>query len=156
MRRARSSFRWEKTVTDSYQIYPVGFIRKKGQSVRIEIKKGFEEALLGLDQFSHIYVLYWFDKNDTPEKRSTLQVHPRGDKKNPLTGVFATHSPNRPNLIALVVCKILTIHGNLIQIDRIDAFDGTPVIDIKSFNPKIHETTDCRVPTWASRRVNSC
>lgn len=140
-------------MTVSYQIFPVGFVRKKGHSVTIDIQEGYEEALLGLDQFSHIYVLYWFDKNDTPEKRRILQVHPRGNKKNPLTGVFATHSPYRPNLIALDVCKILAINGHFIQIDQIDALDGTPVIDIKSFKPKSGDTADFKVPAWASPKI---
>ena len=67
----------------SYKIVPVGFVRKEGQSAFIEIQNKFEPALLGLDQFSHIYVLYWFHENDTPQRRSILQVHPRKDKRNP-------------------------------------------------------------------------
>lgn len=143
-------------MTASYQIFPVGIVRKKGRSVSIEVQKEFKDALLGLDQFSHIYVLYWFHKNDTPEKRSVLQVHPRGNKKNPLTGVFATHSPHRPNLIALTVCKIQAIENRVILIDGIDAIDGTPVVDIKSYNPKNEAGPPIRVPGWARSRNKSC
>lgn len=56
------------------------------------------DGLLGLEQWSPIWVFHWFDRNDTPAKRSVLQVHPRGNPDNPLTGVFATRSPVRPNL----------------------------------------------------------
>ncbi len=76
--------------------------------------------------------MYWFDRNDTPEKRSILQVHPQGDKKNPKRGVFATHSPVRPNLIAMTRCKIISVKGNVIEIESIDAFADTPVLDLKN------------------------
>lgn len=143
-------------MTDSYKIFPVGFIRKKGQTTRIEIQKKFRTALLGLDGFSHIYVIYWFHKNDTPQQRSVLQVHPRKDKRNPLTGVFATHSPERPNLVALTICRIVAIRENMIEIDRIDAIDGTPVIDIKSYNFKNEASPPFRVPDWARIGSESC
>jgi len=137
---------------NSFKIYPVGFIRKKDDTVLIEIDEKYNDALSGLKQFSHINVLYWFHENDTPDKRSVLQVNPRGNKKNPLTGVFATHSPLRPNLIALCLCKILSIDGTIIKIDKIDAFDGSPVIDIKSFFPTRLSMPDVRVPDWERKQ----
>jgi tRNA (Thr-GGU) A37 N-methylase len=77
-------------------------------------------------------VVYWFHLNDTPEKRAVLQVHPQGNKANPMRGVFATHSPVRPNLIAISRCKILAVKDNVVEIDSIDAFTGTPVLDLKN------------------------
>jgi tRNA (adenine37-N6)-methyltransferase len=139
-------------MTDNFQIFPVGFIRKKDATVLIEIDKKYNIALLGLEQFSHINVLYWFHQNDTPESRNTMQVHPCGIKTNPLTGVFATHSPHRPNLIALSLCKILSIDGTIIKIDKIDALDGSPVIDIKSFSPTKLSIPDVRVPDWERKQ----
>ena len=133
-------------MTESYCLKPVGIIRKRDELVRIEIYDEYRAALLGLDGFSHIYVLYWFHQNDTPENRKTLQVHPRKDPGNPLTGVFATHSPVRPNLIALTVCRIRSITGNLIEIEDIDALDGSPVIDIKCYIPA--EVSDVRLAEW--------
>jgi tRNA (adenine37-N6)-methyltransferase len=118
--------------TKALQVYPIGKVVKKDSRTLIVIDKKFEAGLLGMDRLSYITVLYWFDRNDTPEKRSILQVHPRGNMKNPLTGVFATHSPVRPNLIAVSRCKIISIKGYIIEIDDIDAFDGSPVIDLKS------------------------
>jgi tRNA-Thr(GGU) m(6)t(6)A37 methyltransferase TsaA len=130
---------------DLFEIFPVGFVKKKGGRVSIEIDGKYRDALLGLDQFSHIIVLSWFHENDTPTKRSTRKVHPRGDKTRPLRGVFATRSPIRPNLIALATCKILSIDGNIIYIDQIDAFDETPVIDIKPCTSKMDSMLDSRV-----------
>jgi tRNA-Thr(GGU) m(6)t(6)A37 methyltransferase TsaA len=133
----------------SYQIFPVGIVHKNEDQREIEIYADFSDALMGLDSFSHIIVLYWFHNNDTPKKRNTLQVHPRKNKKNPLTGVFGTHAPVRPNLIAISICKIQSITANRIRIDDIDAVDGTPVIDIKSYFPHKGPKTDIKLPDWA-------
>ena len=130
----------------SYSINPIGVVRKDDDGARIEIFDEYTDGLLGLEGFSHILVLYWFDQNDTPGKRRTLQVHPRKDPSNPLTGVFATHSPRRPNLIALTRCKIVAITGPIIEIEDIDAIDDSPVIDIKCYIPSEDEAV--RLPDW--------
>jgi tRNA-Thr(GGU) m(6)t(6)A37 methyltransferase TsaA len=135
-------------MNDQFDIIPVGMIHKKDQSVFIKIDEAYGDGLLGLDQFSHILVLAWFHENDTEEKRKTLLVHPRGDKANPLTGVFATRSPARPNLIALFTCEILSIEGNVIYVKDIDAIHGTPVIDIKPYIPRSDAVSGARVPWW--------
>jgi tRNA (adenine37-N6)-methyltransferase len=131
-----------------YKIFPIGFVLKEKETVRIEIDAEYTDALLGLDGFSHINVFYWFHQNDTPENRRVLQVHPRRDQKNPRTGVFATHSPLRPNLMACTLCKILSIKENTITIDDIDALDGSPVIDIKCYIPSTRSFSDLRLPDW--------
>ena len=133
-------------MSQSYYLNPVGVVKKENEKIWIEIYDEYNDALLGLDGFSHIYVLYWFHQNDTPEKRQTLQVHPRGDQQNPLTGVFATHSPLRPNPIALTLCKITAINGSQIEIEDIDAHDGSPVIDIKCYIPE--SIPNVRLPDW--------
>ena len=132
----------------SFCINPIGVVRKTDDGARIEIFDDFADGLLGLDGFSHILVFYWFDQNDTLEKRKTLQVHPRKDPRNPLTGVFATHSPMRPNLIALTRCKIMAITDHIIEIEAIDAIDGSPVIDIKCYIPGSPQESEVRVPEW--------
>ena len=135
-------------MVSEYRILPIGFIQKEKKKVWIEIDEKYTDALLGLDGFSHINVFYWFHQNDTPENRKMLQVHPRRDRKNPLTGVFATHSPRRPNLIACSLCKILSIQENTIFIDDIDALAGSPVIDIKCYIPGTRSFSDLRLPDW--------
>lgn len=131
-----------------YSIHPVGLIRKTEDSACIEIFEAYRDAMSGLEGFSHIHVLFWFHENDTPEHRCTLKVHPRNNPANPLTGVFATHSPRRPNLIGLTRCRITGIDGNRIAIEAIDARDGSPVIDIKCFIPDASPLADVRVPAW--------
>ena len=81
-----------------------------------------------------------------------LQVHPKGNPQNPLTGVFATRSPRRPNLIALTLCKVLAVKDNVVEIDKTDAFDGTPVLDIKPFLPGYDSVEDAKVPGWAKSK----
>jgi len=138
-------------MSENFQIFSIGVVKKTKQATAIEIYKKYEGALLGLHQFSHLIVCYWFHKNDTAEKRNILQVHPRGDQRNPLTGVFATRSPVRPNLIGISICKILSIDGNIIHIDKIDAFDGSPVIDLKPYIPRVDSIPDAHVPEWVGK-----
>jgi tRNA-Thr(GGU) m(6)t(6)A37 methyltransferase TsaA len=130
-----------------FSIIPIGVIRKTDDRTWIEIDELYKDALLGLEGFSHIHVMYWFHENDTPELRNTLQVHPRKNSANPLTGVFATHSPLRPNLIALTLCRILSIQGRTITVEGLDAKDGSPLIDIKCYIP-YDLTAAIQTPAW--------
>ncbi|MBE0545348.1 MAG: tRNA (N6-threonylcarbamoyladenosine(37)-N6)-methyltransferase TrmO [Verrucomicrobia bacterium] len=132
-----------------FKLFPIGAVEKKGEGVHLRIFDEYVDGLLGLEEWSHLNVFYWFDKNDTPHQRRMLRVHPRGNQENPLTGVFACRAPVRPNLIALSVCRILAIQGNRITVDDLDAFDGTPLLDLKPFIPPDAPTKDVRVPVWA-------
>jgi len=122
----------EQMATDAFTVYPIGTVSREDGHTYLVIDKRYLPALMGLEGFSHVTVLYWFHLNDTPEKRAVLQVHPQGKKENPMRGVFATHSPMRPNLIAISRCKILSVKDNVIEVESIDAFDKTPIIDLKS------------------------
>ncbi|MBI5779945.1 MAG: SAM-dependent methyltransferase, partial [Planctomycetes bacterium] len=93
----------------SLQLNPIGTVKHQGKQTFLEILPQYAPALDGLAGFSHVWVLYWFHENDTPEERATLKVHPRRDPANPLTGVFATRAPVRPNLIGLTPCRILKV-----------------------------------------------
>lgn len=138
-----------KNSTDCFELFSVGKVRKDSGKTTIEIRKEFADALLGLDNFSHVVVLYWFHKNDTPEIRETLRLHPRKNPINPLTGVFATRSPRRPNLIGLSVCKILSVRDNVIRVDSIDAFHDTPVLDLKPYVARMDKIEGSFGPKWA-------
>ena len=127
----------------------MGIVHRRGGDCRIEIDAAYRDAMLGLEGFSHIEVLYWLHENDTPDKRAILQVRPRRNQANPLAGVFATHSPVRPNLIGLCRCRIPSIDKNLIRVDTIDARDRSPVIDIKCFIPDKEPLSPVRLPAWA-------
>jgi len=131
-----------------FKMRPIGHVKKSEDRTLIVLDKKYQPGLLGLDGFSHVYVFWWFDKNDTPAGRAVLQVHPRGNRKNPLTGVFATRSPRRPNLVAMTLCKIVSVKDNVVELEKIDAFDGTPVLDMKPFLPGYDTADDAKVPDW--------
>ena len=121
----------ENGISPVYKVSPIGWVRKTDDRTIIEVEKEYQSALLGVEELDSIWVLYWFDRNDTLEQRAILQVHPRRNSENPLRGVFATRAPVRPNLIALSRCRVISVQDNIIEIDNIDAFDDTPVLDIK-------------------------
>ena len=97
-----------------YEVRPIGWVRQADGRTTIEVDKQYQPALLGVEKLDAIRVLYWFDRNDTPEQRAILQVHPRGNHENPLRGVFATRAPVRPNLIALSRCRVISVQDNVI------------------------------------------
>ena len=98
---------------------PIGSVQKENGTTQLVLNNNVAPALQGLNGFSHVWVIWWFSQNDTPENRSILQVHPQGNLENPLTGVFACRSPSRPNLIALTLCRIISVNKNIIEIDKV-------------------------------------
>lgn len=98
-----------------------------GVQAKIVIFPEFKDAMLGLSTGSKIIILTWLHQAN----HKIMQVHPRSDLSNPLTGVFATRSPHRPNPIGLHSVKVKSIHGRSIEVVPLEAIDGTPVIDIK-------------------------
>ncbi len=131
-----------------FKVYPVGKVVQTGDKTWIDIDPAFAPALLGIEDFSHLLVLYWFDRNDTTEKRQILQVHPRCDPAKPLRGVFATHAPVRPNLIAACLCRLLEVKGNRLLVDGLDALPDSPVLDIKPYIPPEVSGDKVRLPDW--------
>ena len=85
------------------------------------------EALDGISAGDRVILLTWLDRAD----RDVLRVHPRDDLANPLTGVFATRSSDRPNPIGLHEVEVLAIEGNRMHVRPLEALDGTPVVDVK-------------------------
>lgn len=133
------------------QLDPIGTVHRAEAAVWIDIAPALREGLLGLEQFSHIEVYYWFHENDTPELRRTLQVHPRRNPSNPLTGVFATRSPMRPNLLGHSVCRLIAVQELRIVLEACDAHEGSPVIDIKGHFPVDLPADQLRVPSWSKK-----
>lgn len=93
----------------------------------LEILAEYLDGLHRIKPGDEIIVITWLHR----ASRDVLKVHPRGDKSNPLTGVFLTRSPDRPNPLGLHRVKVLKIDSNRVHIDAIEAIDGTPVVDIK-------------------------
>lgn len=108
-----------------------------GQAV-IELREQWTPALKGLEPGRYMWVLTYFHQADRPR----LEVHPRGDPGRPLTGLFNSRAPSRPNPIGLTLVKITDIAGNKLFVRGLEALDGTPVLDLKPYVPGIDEPRD--------------
>jgi tRNA-Thr(GGU) m(6)t(6)A37 methyltransferase TsaA len=134
---------------------PIGFVKtnavgdevkNKNQLADIVLNKELTEALEGIEEFSHLFVLFWLSEI-TSQKRQMLRVHPRGREDLPLLGIFATRTKLRPNPIGLTLVELVKAAGNTLTVRGLDAFDRTPVIDIKPFDPW-DMVQNARVPSW--------
>lgn len=132
-------------------INPIGLVRGQGDRALIELRPELAPALEGLSGFSHVWVLYWFHENDRPEERAILRVHPQGNPANPLTGVFATRAPVRPNLIGLTCCRIVCVKNNILEVEGLDAHEGSPVLDLKPYIPRGDALPNAHVPGWLKK-----
>jgi len=94
------------------------------------ILEEWQDLLDGIEEFSHALVLFWPHLLD-PGRRTLHKVHPQGRKEMPLTGIFATRSPARPNPILISVVRILERRNNVLEVVGLEAVDGSPIIDIK-------------------------
>ena len=133
----------------NYTLQPVGVIRSAlttresaprqgyegAPDAWIEIEAPFADALRGIAAGDALIVLTWFHQS----ARDVLLTHPRNEITNPLTGVFATRSPDRPNPIGLHRVTVREIDGLRLKVGPIEAIDGTPVIDLK---PVLDEVAD--------------
>ena len=142
-------------IVEKIELEPIGFV--KTNTIRKEVKKrsnvseiilreDLVETLHGIEDFSHLYVIFWM--HEVPkEERKKVKVHPRGRGDLPLLGIFATRTPHRPNPIGLTLVELIKVNDNTLTIRGLDAYDGTPIIDIKPFD--MWDTTeDVKVPKW--------
>jgi tRNA-Thr(GGU) m(6)t(6)A37 methyltransferase TsaA len=124
-----------------YLLRPIGFIRSSLRSREDAPRQGSEgapdawiefspqvaEAIEGMSVGDEVIVVTWLHE----ARRDVLQVHPRGDQGRPLTGVFATRSPDRPNPLGLHRVTVRHISKSRLMVGPIEAIDGTPVVDVK-------------------------
>ncbi|MBU0685583.1 MAG: tRNA (N6-threonylcarbamoyladenosine(37)-N6)-methyltransferase TrmO [Candidatus Thermoplasmatota archaeon] len=100
---------------------------------RLILDKRYSEGLFKLGHFKHIWVIFGFHKMRMTE----LRVHPRHDPEIPFVGVFASRSPTRPNKLGLTLVKLVSVKGGVVTVKGLDAFDGSPVFDIKPYEEEI-------------------
>lgn len=121
--------------------------KERNTSSEIVIDESLRGILDGIEDFSHILVLYWAHRVRS-DGRSITRAHPMGRKDLPLVGIFATCSPARPNPICATVARLLKRRGNLLEVEGLDAIDGTPVLDIKPYNPSYFPTEEVKIAPW--------
>ena len=120
-------------------------LRHRTALSKIVIDRKYARGLKDLEGFSHAYVLFLL--HEAPKWKGNLMVHPRGRTDIKERGIFATRSPHRPNPIALTLVKLLSKRGRVLTVKGLDAYDGTPVLDLKPYDR--HDSTPRpRVPLW--------
>jgi tRNA-Thr(GGU) m(6)t(6)A37 methyltransferase TsaA len=131
----------------------IGVVEKANEEgvSQIRIFDEFRDGLEGLDSYSHLIVLYWFHLRDIEGERSVLKVVPRRHSGAPEVGVFTSRSPSRPNPIGLCAVRLVRLEGAVLSVEGLDAFEGTPILDLKPYNPRADSVPDAVVPPWALR-----
>ena len=142
----------------AFSLYPIGkIITNHGQSC-LQINREYVAALMGLEGFSHIQVLWWFDGCDTAQERAKLietKPYVHGPDR---VGVFAMRSPSRPNPIALSCAGVTFVdyENGIVGLTYIDANNGSPLLDIKPYTPSLDRVETPRVPSWCAHWPASC
>jgi len=138
------------SANETYAIHPVGHVRAGDDGFRLEIDEPYRDALLGLEDFSHVVVLWWAHELDNDEARAvTVCDQPYRNAPEKL-GIFATRSPLRPNPVVVTPAWIAGIdrETGVVAIPFIDAEDGTPILDLKPYHPCADRIRDVEVPAW--------
>lgn len=117
----------------------------------IELNAGLfsSAALLELDQFSHVEVIYFFDRVPV-DKIERGARRPRGNPEWPEVGIFAQRGKNRPNRIGSTIAKVLRVEGTTLEVSGLDAVDGTPVLDVKPYMREFGPRGVISQPEWAT------
>ena len=119
----------------------------KGLTSELVIAPRLEGILEGIEDFSHIVVVYW--PHFIPAaRRALLQVHPMGRKDLPQRGIFATRSPARPNPLLISTVRLLERNGNVLRVQALEAVDGSPILDIKPYTEIYQTVVNPRFPGW--------
>ena len=150
--------RWLMSVTRSISLRPIGFVKTEAVGKEVRDRKNISQLILherlspaldGLQDFSHMFVVFWMHRIPN-DKRDMLRAHPRGRTDLPLLGVFATRTSLRPNPVGITLVEILRVEDNTVTVQGLDAFDGTPILDLKPFD-SWDTVGDARVPEWRRR-----
>jgi len=141
--------------TKQIQMEAIGYVRRKSKEEDVKdrrliseivIRNDLAAALDGLEDFSHLYAIFYMHQV-AKEEKTELRVHPRGRADLPLLGVFATRTAFRPNPIGLTLVELLKRKDNVLVVRGLDALDGTPVLDLKPADTR-DMVANPRVPKW--------
>ena len=127
----------------------IGLVESVGETeAKVRIFPEFRDGLKGINEFSHIIILYWIHLRDKEEERRVLQVFPRRHSVNVKVGVFACRSPSRPNPIGLCVVDLTKVEDCVLTVKGLDALEGSPIIDVKPYIPRADSIPNAHVPEW--------
>jgi len=125
----------------------IGKQSNNGDISQIIINDEYIECLDGIEDFSHLVIVYWTHK--TPNQgRNIKKVHPAGIKQMPIKGIFATRSPVRPNPIGIISVKFIDKKENILFVEGLDAINNTPVIDVKPHLPSYDSPLNVKLADW--------
>ena len=116
------------------------------RAAEIEIDAAWAAALDGIEGFSHVWVVWWVDRSGGPP--DAMVVRPEGRPEMPLVGIFATRSPRRPNPVGITAVRLLERNGIRLKVQGLDAFEGTPVLDIKPYLRRGDLIPEATGPEW--------
>ncbi len=136
---------------------PIGVVRNSVREPRMEgwqdlrsdiiVREDLEGALDGLEEYSHLLVIFYIHRIPEEEK-GKIHIYPRGDPRYPLQGVYATRTQLRPNPVGATVVSLLRRRKNILRVRGLDAINGTPILDLKPYVPHWDAIVDARVPEW--------
>jgi tRNA (adenine37-N6)-methyltransferase len=126
---------------------------KVQSEIRLDSDRFTPDSLAGLDQFSHVEILFLFDR--VPDSEVSLGArHPRGRTDWPRVGIFAQRAKNRPNRIGVTTCRLVSVRDLSIIVEGLDAVDGTPVLDIKPYMREFGPRGEVHQPHWATELMS--
>lgn len=125
-----------------FTLKPIGIVRQG----KIVIDSKWAKGLTGIEGFSHVLALFWMDRAHKPD----LLVRPKSRLKFPSIGFLATRTAHRANPLGLTVLKLLRHQGNVLWVEGLDVWDGTPVLDLKPYT-KREAIQGWRIPGWVKK-----
>jgi tRNA-Thr(GGU) m(6)t(6)A37 methyltransferase TsaA len=139
----------KRTLKEKATVRFVGSVKRiEKEYAYIRIFPEYHDALKGIEEFSHLIILYWIHLRDNVKDRSTLRVIPKRHKGAPQMGVFGTRSPSRPNPVGLCVVELEHVEGGDLKVRELDAYEETPIIDLKPYLPRADRKIKVRTPSW--------
>lgn len=147
------------------ELSPIGWVRNSRKEVEddnwgdvlsiIELDSSLpEDALLEIESFSHVEVIYYFHLVDE-KKIETGSRHPRNNKDWPQVGILSQRGKNRPNRLGATIVKVLRREGRQLHVQGLDAVDGTPILDIKPVMKEFLPREEVRQPEWAAELMKN-